>query len=107
MNNNQFHEVEAEFLENDDIPEFPQFNIACINCNSLNMATVSKNIRMRKFYGIVSLKTEIIFLSDFRLCNKSGVSDFAFANKILLQLIRMGRIPLCITQELTVEVWAY
>jgi hypothetical protein len=82
MNNNQFQEVEAEFLENDDIPEFPQFNIACINCNSLNMATVSKNIRMRKFYGIVSLKTDIIFLSDIRLCNKSDVSDYAFANKI-------------------------
>ncbi len=85
MYNNQFQEVEAEFQENDDIPElpdFPQFNIACINCNSLNMATVSKNIRMRKFYGIVSLKTDIIFLSDIRLCNKSGVSDFAFANKI-------------------------
>ncbi len=46
------------------------------------MATVAKNIRMRKFYGIVSLKTDIIFISDIRLCNKSGVGDYAFANKI-------------------------
>jgi hypothetical protein len=82
MLNNQVQDVEAEILENDDIMEFPQFNIACINCNYLNMATVAKNIRMRKFYGIVSLKTDIIFISDIRLCNKSGVGDYAFANKI-------------------------
>ncbi len=80
--NNQVQDVEAEIVENDNITDFPQFSIACINCNSLNMATVVKNIRMPKFYGIVSLKTDLIFVSDIRLCNKSGVGDFAFAKKI-------------------------
>jgi hypothetical protein len=37
---------------------------------------------MRKFYGILSLKTDIIFVSDIRLCNKNGVGDLGFANKI-------------------------
>ena len=82
MYNNQVQDVELEIVENDDITEFPQFSIACINCNSLNMATVAKNIRMRKFYGIVSLKTDVIFVADIRLCNKNGVGDFAFAKKI-------------------------
>jgi hypothetical protein len=75
-------EDEAEIQYNDDIAEFPYFNVSSINCNSLNMATVSKNFRMRKFYGILSLKTDIIFVSDIRLCNKNGVGDLGFANKI-------------------------
>jgi hypothetical protein len=75
-------EDEAEIQYNDDIAEFPLFNVSSINCNSLNMATVSKNVRMRKFYGILSLKTDIIFVSDIRLCNKNGVGDIGFANKI-------------------------
>jgi hypothetical protein len=82
MNAEIAQEVEAEIQYNDDITEFPNFNVSSINCNSLNMATVSKNVRMRKFYGILSLKTDIIFVSDIRLCNRSGVGDFGFANKI-------------------------
>jgi hypothetical protein len=48
----------------------PDVTISAINCNSFNMGTVTKHARLRKFYGIVSLKTEIIFLSDIRMCNK-------------------------------------
>jgi hypothetical protein len=82
MNVEIAQEDEAEIQYNDDIAEFPYFSISSINCNSLNMATVSKNVRMRKFYGILSLKTDIIFVSDIRLCNKNGVGDLGFANKI-------------------------
>ena len=40
---------------------FPKITVASLNCNSLNMATVNKQTKIRKFYGIVSLKTDIIF----------------------------------------------
>jgi hypothetical protein len=53
-------------------PEINVISISSVTCNSLNMATATKHVRMRKFYGICSLKTDIIFLSDLRLCNKSG-----------------------------------
>jgi exonuclease III len=39
------------------------------------MSSASSNVHIRKIYGIVKLKTDIIFLSDIRLCNKSGVAD--------------------------------
>jgi len=48
----------------------PDVTISSINCNSFNMGTVTKHARLRKFYGIVSLKMDIIFLSDIRMCNK-------------------------------------
>jgi hypothetical protein len=63
-----------------NVPSFPKITISSVNCNSLNMATTTKHVRMRKFYGICSLKTDIIFLSDLRLCNKSGVTDMKFVN---------------------------
>ncbi len=52
---------------NQDIPlaeepvpnNFPKITVASLNCNSLNMATVNKQTKIRKFYGIVSLKTDI------------------------------------------------
>jgi exonuclease III len=65
-----------------NVPSFPKITISSVNCNSLNMATTTKHVRMRKFYGICSLKTDIIFLSDLRLCNKSGATDMKFVNKI-------------------------
>ena len=57
---------------------FPAITVASLNCNSLNMSTVTKHSRLRKFYGIASLKTDIIFLSDMRMCNKAGVTDIKF-----------------------------
>jgi exonuclease III len=44
------------------------------------MGTVTRHSRLRKFYGIVSLKTDIILLSDIRMCNKSGSTDMKFIN---------------------------
>jgi len=61
---------------------FPKITVASLNCNSLNMATVNKQTKIRKFYGIVSLKTDIIFVSDIRMCNKGGVSDIKFIRNI-------------------------
>ncbi len=58
--------------------EFPFISISSVNCNSLNMSTVTKHTRIRKFYGIASLKTDVIFLSDLRMCNKAGVTDLKF-----------------------------
>ena len=65
----------------DDIQEdvvvcpFPLINISSVNCNSLNMSSTASNLHIRKIYGIVKLKTDIIFLSDIRLCNKAGIAD--------------------------------
>jgi hypothetical protein len=60
---------------------FPWITISAINCNSLNMATVTKHVRLRKFYGICSLKTDFIFVSDIRMCNRSGLTDLKFKNE--------------------------
>jgi hypothetical protein len=62
------------------IADFPKISISSINCNSLNMSSVTKHVRLRKFYGICSLKTDIIFMCDLRLCNKAGLTDLKFAN---------------------------
>jgi exonuclease III len=48
--------------------------MSSINCNSLNMSDVSKISQNRKLLAIARLKTDIIFLSDIRLSNKSKVS---------------------------------
>ena len=56
----------------------PEITVSAINCNSLNMSTVTKHTRIRKFYGIASLKTDVIFLLDLRMCNKAGVTDMKF-----------------------------
>jgi hypothetical protein len=58
--------------------QFPQITVATLNCNSLNMSSVTKHTLIRKFYGIVSLKTDIILLSDLRMCNKAGLTDSKF-----------------------------
>ena len=57
---------------------FPAITVASLNCNSLNMSTVTKHTRIRKFYGIVSLKTDVIFLSDMRMCNKAELTDMKY-----------------------------
>jgi len=73
--------LEAEVNEIIIPKKFPHITIATVNCNSLNMATVAKHVRLRKFYGIVSLKTDIILLSDIRMCNKAGYCDMNFISK--------------------------
>jgi hypothetical protein len=55
--------------------ELPKLSYSCLNCNSLNMSTLGSVNHLLKIYGIVSLKSDIIFLSDIRLCNSSGISD--------------------------------
>jgi exonuclease III len=57
---------------------FPNITVSSINCNSLNMSSATKHVRIRKFYGIVSLNTDIIFVSDIRMCNKAGQTDLPF-----------------------------
>jgi exonuclease III len=65
--------------ENFNVRKFvPEISISAVNCNSLNMGTVTRHTRVRKFYGIVSLKTDVIFLSDIRMCNKYGITDMHF-----------------------------
>jgi len=70
----------ANITANDNANQvsFPKITISAINCNTFNMATVAKHIRIRKFYGISSLKTDIIFVSDIRMCNKNGFTDMKF-----------------------------
>ena len=80
----------AEFVEPDNnlielpVPSnFPKISVSSLNCNSLNMAAVNKQTRIRKFYGIVSLKSDVILVSDIRMCNKAGISDSNFIKNIL------------------------
>ena len=54
--------------------DFPELTIASVNCNSLNMSVSSKHNQCKKIYGITKLQTDIILLSDIRLCNKNLVS---------------------------------
>ena len=64
--------------------EFPSLTFSGINCNSLNMSASSKHNQLRKIYGITKLKTDIIFLSDIRICNKNLVSGVADIKKSFL-----------------------
>jgi len=51
------------------------FTFSAINCNSLNMASSLQNIQVGKLYGIVKLRTDVIFLSDVRIKCKNLVSN--------------------------------
>jgi hypothetical protein len=53
----------------------PKLTYASINCNSLNMSSVGNNNHLLKIYGITSLRTDVIFMSDVRLCNAMGISN--------------------------------
>jgi hypothetical protein len=53
----------------------PCISLATINCNSLNVSDLGSMHRLIKMYGIAKLKTDIIFISDVRLCNVRGVSN--------------------------------
>ena len=72
-------EIDQLYCEN-----FPPLTIASINCNSLNMSVTSRVNQKRKIYGIVKLKTDIIFMSDIRLCNKNLVSLGSELKKLFL-----------------------
>jgi len=72
--------IDLNEIDTDEIiPDlgFPKISVSAINCNSLNMSTTGKDIHLRKIYGIVKLRTDIILLSDIRLCNKAGISDIS------------------------------
>jgi hypothetical protein len=54
----------------------PSLTFSSINCNSLNVSDLGSLHHLVKLYGIAKLKTDVIFLSDIRLCNAHGVSNF-------------------------------
>jgi hypothetical protein len=58
----------------------PKITIASVNCNSLNMSSIGNLNHLLKVYGVTSLKADIIFLSDIRLCNQAGVSNISELN---------------------------
>ncbi len=53
----------------------PNISISSINCNSLNISSIGSFNQKLKIYGIVSLRTDIIMMSDIRLCNAQGTSS--------------------------------
>ncbi len=67
-------------IEMDQFCQVPKLNFACINCNSLNMSSIGNLNHLLKIYGITSLKTDIVLLSDIRLCNAAGGSNIAELN---------------------------
>jgi exonuclease III len=50
----------------------PLLTFSSINCNSLNVSKISSFHQQLKLYGIVKLKSDIIFLSDTRLNSSSN-----------------------------------
>jgi hypothetical protein len=77
----------------------PYLTFSTINCKSLNVSDLGLLHHLVKLYGIAKLKTNVIFLSDIRLCNAQGVSNF-----IKIQ-DTFGRIPIeLITATLTRKV---
>ena len=69
-------------MDQHNYDNFPVLSITSINCNSLNMSVTSKNNQTKKIYGITKLKSDIIFLSDIRLCNKNLMSASNGCSKI-------------------------
>jgi hypothetical protein len=61
-------------------PPAPLISISSINCNSLNMSSLGMDNHLLKVHGIVSLNSDIIFLSDIRLCNTAGTSNLSLVN---------------------------
>jgi exonuclease III len=55
-------------------------SISSINCNSLNMSSLGMDNHLLKIHGIVSLNSDIILLSDIRLCNTTGTSNLSIIN---------------------------
>jgi len=57
--------------------DFPPLSLSTINCNSLNDSSIGTMSHKVKLYGITKLGSDIIFLSDIRLCNSRGISSNA------------------------------
>jgi exonuclease III len=53
----------------------PALTFSPINCNSLNVSDLASIHHLVKLYSIAKLKTDVIFISDVRLCNAQGVSN--------------------------------
>ena len=60
----------------------PELKISSINCNSLNMSVSSKHNQLKKLYGITKLKSDVIMLSDIRMCNRNLVSASNDCSKV-------------------------
>ena len=60
-----------------------KLTFSAINCNSLNISDTTKTIQLKKIFGVVKLKTDVIFLSDTRLGNKNLVNCTNDVNKQL------------------------
>jgi hypothetical protein len=50
---------------------FPRISVASLNCNSLNVSTISSLHHKLKIYGITKLGTDVIFMSDIRVNGKN------------------------------------
>ena len=59
-------------------------SFSSINCNSLNMSSCNKLIQQSKVYGVAKLKSDVIFMSDIRLCNRNKVSGLNDLSNIFL-----------------------
>ena len=70
-------------IKNDNL-FFPHYSIAAINCNSLNISTISSCHFKLKLYGIVKLRTDFILLSDTRLNCEIRSQDVRTVNKTFL-----------------------
>jgi exonuclease III len=57
-------------------------SISCINVNSLNMASANKPAQLKKLYGILKLRSDVIFLSDTRMSNRNLVSSITDVTSI-------------------------
>ena len=64
--------------------DFPELSFSSINCNSLNMSAAGKHNQIVKIYGVVKLKTDVIFMSDIRLCNRNLISCAQDVSKTFL-----------------------
>jgi hypothetical protein len=62
----------------------PEIEISSLNCNSLNISSISSLHQQLKLYSIAKLKTDVILLSDVRL---NSNNDKNAIDKIKQQLI--------------------
>jgi hypothetical protein len=52
----------------------PALSFSAQNCNSLNISTNCEK-QLKKLHAIISLGTDVIFLSDIRISNNNNISD--------------------------------
>ena len=60
---------------NKSVITFPEISVSSINCNSLNVSTITSYHKKLKIHSIVKLKTDYIILSDIRLGSKKHIAD--------------------------------